>query len=111
MDWVAVVQVVGFPAAVLVAVGLAGWRVIVWTGREVVIPCRDNLLSKAAAFFERENAALSAMEKRLDRMAIAAERQADAAERQAEATTRIDQLCRSEHCDLQAGIDSILRKD
>lgn len=104
MDWVAVVQVVGFPAAVLVAVGLAGWRVIVWTGREVVIPCRDNLLSKAAAFFERVDAALSAMEKRLDRMAVAVEKQA-------EATTRIDQLCRSEHCDLQAGIDSILRKD
>lgn len=64
MDYVSLIQLVGFPAAALVAVGYGVWRVVVWAGRELVIPLRDLLRDTAArltASAERQDAALTHM--------------------------------------------------
>lgn len=33
---------VGFPAAVLIFVGVAIWRVLVWVGNKIVLPIKDS---------------------------------------------------------------------
>lgn len=32
---------VGFPAAVLIFVGVALWRILIWTGNKIVLPIKD----------------------------------------------------------------------
>lgn len=61
MDFVQLVQFVGFPAAVLVAVGLGLWRVVVWTGREIIIPLRNSavtLIDRVGVAFGQQATAL-----------------------------------------------------
>jgi hypothetical protein len=41
METLEVIKNVGFPSAVLIFVGIALWRVLVWTGNKVVLPIKD----------------------------------------------------------------------
>src|SRR4051812_28216228 len=52
MDWLQIGKDFGTNAVVLVALGVAIWRVMVWFGREIIIPVRDRLLTRLEQFFD-----------------------------------------------------------
>ena len=53
---------VGIPMFLLIAVGLAIWRILVWVGREMILPVRDKLLAKAVDVLDRVDSTLKVLE-------------------------------------------------
>lgn len=61
------VKTVGVPVATLAALCYAIWMVLVWVGREVVIPVRDTLLTKGATVLDRMDSSISSIQDLMER--------------------------------------------
>jgi hypothetical protein len=61
LDWVSIVANLGIPATILMALGIAFWRILAWVGREIIIPMRDRLLTRLTGFFDRVDDALETL--------------------------------------------------
>lgn len=115
VDWgVELIRSVGMPIATLAVFGWGVWQVVVWTGREIVLPVRDKVLVSLVALFDRLDATMTAMDEHLGRMAETVERHATVLDRIEETARKTEervrtehQFCRSEHCGLQKTLDSI----
>ncbi len=62
-----IAKTVGVPVATLAAVCYAIWRVLIWVGREVVIPVRDKLLNKGVTVLDRMDSSISSLQDLMER--------------------------------------------
>jgi hypothetical protein len=68
------VKTVGVPVATLATLCYAIWMVLIWVGREVVIPVRDKLLTKGATVLDRMDSSIQSLQSLMENMSEKIER-------------------------------------
>lgn len=69
MDWMQLLSTFGAPMFVLVAIGIGGWRVLGWVGRELIVPARDKLFARVDSFCDRVEVTLDKQAAAISRLA------------------------------------------
>ena len=100
MDWPSLIHSLGVPLVVLGALSYALWQAFIWAAREVVIPVRDKLLTKAIDLLDRLAACLDRHSDLLDRLE-------ENVMRNAEQVTREHERCHSDHCQVIDAINEL----
>lgn len=80
VDWITLLQTFGLAVVILIAIGLAIWRLSKWTGKEVVIPLRDQVISRFLAFLSKIENTVSKLDTNVDRVTNNLEKQTTALE-------------------------------
>jgi hypothetical protein len=79
-DWISLLQTFGLAVTILFAVAIAVWRLSKWVGKEIVIPLRDQAISRFIAFLDRVEHTVSKVDVNVDKMTLNLDKQTCALE-------------------------------